>query len=134
MLSLKAWRNCTLTLAETVAACQLVEGGYIPRMPTEMEKLEALVSFVNQLMELHPIISSKGMNSSSTQFVTPSRFGIYEPIHQLGTWGENFKSNGNPNTSTPIIMEVDTKLDTQIQRRLAQNCEAARKSRLRKKV
>ncbi|KAJ0040349.1 hypothetical protein Pint_26720 [Pistacia integerrima] len=53
------------------------------------------------------------MNSPSTQFVTPSRLGIYEPIHQLGTWGEDFKSNGNPNTSTPIIVEVDTKLDTQ---------------------
>ncbi|KAJ0040876.1 hypothetical protein Pint_26702 [Pistacia integerrima] len=110
-------------------------------------------------MELHPIISSKGMNSPSTQFVTPSRLAIYEPIHQLGTWGENFKSNGNPNTSTPMIVEVDTKLDTQsedtsqgtfplsnkyeqeaskpvdkIQRRLAQNREAARKSRLRKKA
>ncbi|XP_044470290.1 transcription factor TGA1-like isoform X1 [Mangifera indica] len=36
------------TLAETVAAGQLVEGGYIPRIPTAMEKLEALVSFVNQ--------------------------------------------------------------------------------------
>ncbi|XP_044477868.1 transcription factor TGA1-like [Mangifera indica] len=37
------------TLAETVAAGQLVEGGYIPRIPTAMEKLEALVSFVNQV-------------------------------------------------------------------------------------
>ncbi|KAJ0097512.1 hypothetical protein Patl1_27400 [Pistacia atlantica] len=36
------------TLAETVAAGQLVEGGYIPRIPTAMEKLEAIVSFVNQ--------------------------------------------------------------------------------------
>ncbi|XP_044470104.1 transcription factor TGA4-like [Mangifera indica] len=35
------------TLAETVAAGQLV-GGYIPRIPIAMEKLEALVSFVNQ--------------------------------------------------------------------------------------
>ncbi|KAJ0039559.1 hypothetical protein Pint_26718 [Pistacia integerrima] len=110
-----------------------------------------------KLMELHPIINLKGMNSLSTQFATPSRLGIYEPIHQLGTWGENFKSNGNPNTSTPMIVEVDTKLDTQrvlprnvppsnkykqeaskpvdkIQRRLAQNCEAARKSRLQKNV
>ncbi|KAJ0040344.1 hypothetical protein Pint_26725 [Pistacia integerrima] len=35
------------TLAETVAAGQLVEGGYIPQIPTAMEKLEAIVSFVN---------------------------------------------------------------------------------------
>lgn len=37
------------TLADTVAAGQLVEGGCIPRIPTAMEKLEALVSFVNQV-------------------------------------------------------------------------------------
>ncbi|KAH9669801.1 transcription factor TGA1 [Citrus sinensis] len=72
----------------------------------------------------------------------------------MSTWVENFKSNGNPNTSAPIIVEVDTRLDNQvqrillmdrkdlsastnkkqIQRRLAQNREAARKSRLRKKA
>lgn len=99
------------------------------------------------------------MNSPSTQYVTPRRLGIYEPIHQMSTWGENFKNNGNPNTSAPIIVEVDTRLDNQsedtshgsqgpsykyeqeaskpfdkIQRRLAQNREAARKSRLRKKA
>ncbi|KAH9718431.1 hypothetical protein WN944_023576 [Citrus x changshan-huyou] len=99
------------------------------------------------------------MNSPSTQYVTPRRLGIYEPIHQMSTWVENFKSNGNPNTSAPIIVEVDTRLDNQsedtshgsqgpfckyeqeaskpfdkIQRRLAQNREAARKSRLRKKA
>ncbi|TXG60533.1 hypothetical protein EZV62_015106 [Acer yangbiense] len=101
----------------------------------------------------------KSMNSPSTQFVTPRQMGIYEPIHQIGMWGENFRNNGNPNTSTSIIAEVDTKLDDQsedtslgafdtsnkyeqeatkptdkIQRRLAQNREAARKSRLRKKA
>ncbi|KAJ0097306.1 hypothetical protein Patl1_27394 [Pistacia atlantica] len=37
------------TLAETIAAGQPVEGGYIPRIPIAMEKLEALVSFVNQV-------------------------------------------------------------------------------------
>ncbi|KAK3211925.1 hypothetical protein Dsin_016631 [Dipteronia sinensis] len=99
------------------------------------------------------------MNSPSTQFVTPRQMSIYEPIHQIGMWGESFRNNGNPNTSTSIIAEVDTKLDDQsedtslgpfdtsnkyeqeatkptdkIQRRLAQNREAARKSRLRKKA
>ncbi|KAJ0097309.1 hypothetical protein Patl1_27390 [Pistacia atlantica] len=48
MLCLKAWRNCNQSLAETVVAGQLVEGGYIPRIPTTMEKLEALVVIVNQ--------------------------------------------------------------------------------------
>ena len=55
------------------------------------------------------------MNSPSTQYVTPRRLGIYEPIHQMSTWVENFKSNGNPNTSAPIIVEVDTRLDNQVQ-------------------
>ncbi|KAK0606924.1 hypothetical protein LWI29_006355 [Acer saccharum] len=110
---------------------------------------------------IHATLNSslKSMNSPSTQFVTPRQMGIYEPIHQIGMWGENFRNNGNRNTSTSIIAEVDTKLDDQsedtslgafdtsnkyeqeatkptdkIQRRLAQNREAARKSRLRKKA
>ncbi|XP_075654284.1 transcription factor TGA1-like isoform X1 [Castanea sativa] len=98
------------------------------------------------------------MNSTSAQFVTTRRIGVYEPIHQISTWGENFKSNGNLNTSSSLILE-DTKLDNQsedashgtmapsnqydqeaskpadkVLRRLAQNREAARKSRLRKKA
>ncbi|KAH8502864.1 hypothetical protein H0E87_014243 [Populus deltoides] len=50
--------------------------------------------------------------------------GIYDPMHQIGMWGENFKSNGNPNTSTmfiagnpnasaSMIIAPDTKLDNQ---------------------
>ncbi|KAK7826413.1 transcription factor tga1 [Quercus suber] len=98
------------------------------------------------------------MNSTSAQFVTTRRIGVYEPIHQISTWGENFKSNGNLNSSSSLILE-DTKLDNQsedashetmapsnqydqeaskstdkVLRRLAQNREAARKSRLRKKA
>ncbi|KAK4585282.1 hypothetical protein RGQ29_022802 [Quercus rubra] len=98
------------------------------------------------------------MNSTSAQFVTTRRIGVYEPIHQISTWGENFKSHGNLNTSSSLILE-DTKLDNQsedashgtmapsnqydqeaskpadkVLRRLAQNREAARKSRLRKKA
>ncbi|XVE83220.1 hypothetical protein DITRI_Ditri16bG0069800 [Diplodiscus trichospermus] len=99
------------------------------------------------------------MNSPSTQFVPSRRMGIYEPIPQIGMWGENFKSNGNPHTSASVIVEVDNKIENEsetashemlassnkydqeatkpidkIQRRLAQNREAARKSRLRKKA
>lgn len=37
-----------LTLAETVASGQLGEGSFVPQMAIAMEKLEALVSFVNQ--------------------------------------------------------------------------------------
>lgn len=54
------------------------------------------------------------MNSPTTQFVTPRRLGIYEPIHQISPWGENFKSNGNPNASASMIVEVDAKLDDQV--------------------
>lgn len=38
------------TLADSVAAGQFMEGTYIPQMTSAMEKLEALVSFVNQVM------------------------------------------------------------------------------------
>ncbi|KAK2975229.1 hypothetical protein RJ640_009006 [Escallonia rubra] len=97
------------------------------------------------------------MNSTSTQYVTSRRMGLYEPIHQISMWGD-FKGNVCPNTSASMIIEVETKLDDQsedtshgtlgpsnnydqeaskpdkVLRRLAQNREAARKSRLRKKA
>ncbi|KAF5458089.1 hypothetical protein F2P56_022151 [Juglans regia] len=98
------------------------------------------------------------MNSPSAQFVTSRRMGVYDPIHQMSMWGENFKSNSNLNSPASLIVE-DVKLDSQsedashgisgpsnqydqeatkpvdkAQRRLAQNREAARKSRLRKKA
>ncbi|XP_062148005.1 transcription factor TGA1-like [Alnus glutinosa] len=98
------------------------------------------------------------MNSPSAHFVPARRIGVYDPIHQINMWGENFKSNSNLNTSASLIVE-EVKLDDQsedashgtvgpsdqydqeatkptdkAQRRLAQNREAARKSRLRKKA
>ncbi|KAL1540830.1 guanine nucleotide-binding protein, alpha-1 subunit tga1 [Salvia divinorum] len=98
------------------------------------------------------------MNSTSTQFVPSRRMGIYEPIHQMGMWGD-FKGNNCLDASPPMILEVAPKLDNQSEdtshgtvgpsnkyeqeaskppdkvfRRLAQNREAARKSRLRKKA
>lgn len=39
-----------LNLAETVAAGQLGENSYVPLMTNAMEKLDALVSFVKQVM------------------------------------------------------------------------------------
>ncbi|TYG89424.1 hypothetical protein ES288_A12G098900v1 [Gossypium darwinii] len=99
------------------------------------------------------------MDFPSTQFVPSRIMGTYQPIHQIGMWGENFKSIGNPSISASVIVEVDNKLENEsetashempapsckhdqeaskpfdkIQRRLAQNREAARKSRLRKKA
>lgn len=38
------------TLAETVAAGQLGEASYMPQMESAMEKLEALVRFVQQVI------------------------------------------------------------------------------------
>ncbi|KAK7358929.1 hypothetical protein VNO77_00870 [Canavalia gladiata] len=103
------------------------------------------------------------MDSTPSDFVSSRRMSVYDPIHQLTMWEENFKSNGNLSASTCLIEEVDMKLDNQvhvqsqdasheilgtstkydqeanklnekIQRRLAQNREAARKSRMRKKA
>ncbi|XP_051117556.1 TGACG-sequence-specific DNA-binding protein TGA-1A-like [Andrographis paniculata] len=98
------------------------------------------------------------MNSGSTQFVPARGMGILEPIHQMAMWGD-FKGSNYLETSPPMILEVDAKLDNQSEdtshgtaepankydqeaskptdkalRRLAQNREAARKSRLRKKA
>ncbi|XP_051127229.1 TGACG-sequence-specific DNA-binding protein TGA-1A isoform X2 [Andrographis paniculata] len=99
------------------------------------------------------------MNSASPQFVPSRRMGICDQLHQTSVWG-SFKDN-NVFFTPPLMMpEVeDTKLDNQsedtshgtfglsnkyeqeeskpedkVQRRLAQNREAARKSRLRKKA
>ncbi|XP_039009582.1 transcription factor TGA4-like isoform X2 [Hibiscus syriacus] len=105
------------------------------------------------------IISSRSMDFPSTLFVPSRTMGTYEPIHQIGLWGENFKSIGSPNISPSVIFDVANKLENEsettshellapsskydqeaskpfdkIQRRLAQNREAARKSRLRKKA
>jgi transcription factor TGA len=98
------------------------------------------------------------MYSSSTQFFMSRRMDFGDPLHQIGMWGDNYKTSTDfLNTST--IIELEAKLDDQsenmshgnsgpsnrydqetskpvekVQRRLAQNREAARKSRLRKKA
>ncbi|XP_042512926.1 transcription factor TGA1-like isoform X2 [Macadamia integrifolia] len=102
------------------------------------------------------------MNSPSTQFPSSRRMGIYEPAHLISMWGESFKGGASPNTGVSTIVGVETKLDDKSEesqdtshgslgpsknydrearklsdkviRRLAQNREAARKSRLRKKA
>ncbi|KAJ4878626.1 Transcription factor TGA1 [Raphanus sativus] len=103
----------------------------------------------------------RSMNSTSTHFVPARRVNIYEPLHQFGMWGETFKSNignGNLNTpshiiiqnsqldnnlsedtshGTPLVFDQETSTSRhpdKIKRRLAQNREAAKKSRLRKKA
>ncbi|KAL3527816.1 hypothetical protein ACH5RR_012472 [Cinchona calisaya] len=98
------------------------------------------------------------MHSTTTQYVASRRMGLYEPMHPIGMWGE-FKGNGCSNASASMILQVETNLDNQsedtshgtsgtpnkydqeaskpvdkVLRRLAQNREAARKSRLRKKA
>ncbi|XP_023552718.1 transcription factor TGA1-like isoform X1 [Cucurbita pepo subsp. pepo] len=100
----------------------------------------------------HAPFSIQPSSSSSL----PGRMGLYEPIHPIGMWGETFRTNLD---APSLLMEADTKLENQsddaslgslgdphiynqkdtkrnekIQRRLAQNREAARKSRLRKKA
>ena len=61
------------------------------------------------------IFISRSMNSPYTQFVPSRRMDIYEPIHQIGMWGETFKSNGNPHTSASVIVEVDNKIENKVQ-------------------
>ncbi|XP_071713788.1 TGACG-sequence-specific DNA-binding protein TGA-1A-like isoform X2 [Rutidosis leptorrhynchoides] len=99
------------------------------------------------------------MNCSFTQYFNLDRMDVYEPMHQFNMWGD-FKGNIYQDAAaTTMISEVDAKLDNQsedtshttngpsnqydqeaskpadkVLRRLAQNREAARKSRLRKKA
>lgn len=105
------------------------------------------------------IPSPNSMSSSSAQFATSRNMGIYEPTHQNSIWGNPFKADSSQNTEASAILESDAKLDNMIEdipsealgssrrhdqeankpadrvsRRLAQNREAARKSRLRKKA
>ncbi|KAI3868486.1 hypothetical protein MKX03_035659 [Papaver bracteatum] len=100
------------------------------------------------------------MNSPTTQFATSRRMGIYDPPHQVSMWTDAFKIHNGPNSAASMIVEMDNKLDStqsddtsqgivgsskkydqeaskpveKVLRRLAQNREAARKSRLRKKA
>ncbi|EPS63781.1 hypothetical protein M569_11002, partial [Genlisea aurea] len=94
------------------------------------------------------------MNSGSTQFVPSRRMGLCDPIHQIAMW-DDFKNSSYLDSPPQIILEFDAKPEQQqseenshepnrydrettkpdkVQRRLAQNREAARKSRLRKKA
>ncbi|KAI3996324.1 hypothetical protein MKX01_026792 [Papaver californicum] len=99
------------------------------------------------------------MSSPITQFATSRNMGIYQQSHQVNMWGNSFRADTSPNTCVSAVVEDDGKLDNKsednsngtigsskkydqeaskpvekVLRRLAQNREAARKSRLRKKA
>lgn len=75
----------------------------------------ALNTSFNLCKKLSLLSVQENMNSPSTQFVPSRRMGIYEPIHQIGMWGEIFKSNDNiPNTPASVIVEVDNKLENEV--------------------
>ncbi|KAL8160732.1 hypothetical protein V2J09_002269 [Rumex salicifolius] len=84
---------------------------------------------------------------------------VYDPLHQISSWIEGYRDDTCPNIPTPTLLQVDEKIENQseytchgvlspssnyeqetskssekVQRRLAQNREAARKSRIRKKA
>ncbi|KAL2339855.1 hypothetical protein Fmac_007795 [Flemingia macrophylla] len=87
------------------------------------------------------------------------KMDIYEPFQQVSMWGDNFKVDGGLNSIASPILMIDTTMENKSEyipqesrepsgadqetsnkdvnkmlRRLAQNREAARKSRLRKKA
>ncbi|GJU20060.1 transcription factor TGA4 [Tanacetum coccineum] len=98
------------------------------------------------------------MASTSTQFATSRRMSIFDPLHHITMWDDTFGCDISQNMGLSSISQVDARLanktecnsqeslepssDNQeaknmsdkLQRRLAQNREAARKSRLRKKA
>uniref|UniRef100_A0A9I9CTQ0 Transcription factor TGA7-like n=1 Tax=Cucumis melo TaxID=3656 RepID=A0A9I9CTQ0_CUCME len=103
------------------------------------------------------LLDGISMSSSSTQLYA-SRMGIYEPFHQINSWPTNAFGSRLDTSISPINKvddcvdnkpefvpfesmdhlesseEMNKPIDDKVQRRLAQNREAARKSRMRKKV
>ncbi|MFS7953069.1 putative transcription factor bZIP family [Helianthus anomalus] len=91
------------------------------------------------------------MASTTTQFATSRKMGIYDPFNNIGMCDNTFRHAISP-TEASSSSRVDTRLankesvgpsleeeaaktmSDKSQRRLAQNREAARKSRLRKKA
>ncbi|XP_057504147.1 transcription factor TGA3-like [Actinidia eriantha] len=98
------------------------------------------------------------MSSTSTQFAPSARMGMYDAIHQVSMWESTFRGDIIPNSDASVPVQINARLDNKaeyasydslgpsenhqeankmsekVQRRLAQNREAARKSRLRKKA
>lgn len=101
------------------------------------------------------------MDPQSTQYISSRRTGggfDSSSTRQLDMWADSFKADNSPRTGTSSNMEADAKVDKsedahrgtvvvsrssdqeankpsdKVLRRLAQNREAARKSRLRKKA
>nr|UUG47646.1 transcription factor TGA1 [Gastrodia elata] len=100
------------------------------------------------------------MNIGSIAMLELRRMGLYDPSHQVGLWTSCLKTESSQNTScSAIVEEQDGRIENisedahhgivgtskpyeqeaskppdKVVRRLAQNREAARKSRLRKKA
>ncbi|XP_073110165.1 transcription factor TGA4 isoform X2 [Elaeis guineensis] len=99
------------------------------------------------------------MSFQSTRYSSCSTMGIYEQNHQVSMWDDSFRADSSQYTCSSTVLEADVKIDSgfenithetlgsskksnqeankpgdKVLRRLAQNREAARKSRLRKKV
>ncbi|KAI3736606.1 hypothetical protein L2E82_26502 [Cichorium intybus] len=114
-------------------------------------------------MRIEKIVHEQGLRSimastsTSTHFATSRRMGIYEPLHHIGMWDDTFGCDVSPDTGSSMISQVNRlankteyisqesigpssdnlaakNMSDKLQRRLAQNREAARKSRLRKKA
>uniref|UniRef100_M1BF04 Transcription factor TGA7 n=2 Tax=Solanum tuberosum TaxID=4113 RepID=M1BF04_SOLTU len=100
------------------------------------------------------------MSSTSTQFAPTRRMGIFEPFHHMSMWEDAFRGDIMPSVSACMVTPANDRADDKsgytssdqlipsgsednqagksvsdkVQRRLAQNREAARKSRMRKKA
>ncbi|KAK4374398.1 hypothetical protein RND71_005075 [Anisodus tanguticus] len=96
------------------------------------------------------------MSSPSTQFAPARRMGIFEPFHHMSMWEDTFRGDIIPRAGACMVTPPNDKsgytsseqlipsgsednqagksISDKVQRRLAQNREAARKSRMRKKA
>ncbi|XP_019174139.1 PREDICTED: transcription factor TGA7-like isoform X2 [Ipomoea nil] len=107
------------------------------------------------------MVSYQAMNIPSTSQFAPTRMGLYEPFHPMRMWEETLRGDMIPSTGGCMVTQANERTDDnkfdykynesaipspsgdnqagkgltdKAQRRLAQNREAARKSRLRKKA
>ncbi|XP_015071682.1 transcription factor TGA4-like isoform X1 [Solanum pennellii] len=105
-------------------------------------------------------LQAMNMTSPTTQFAPTRRMGIYEPFHQMSVWEDAFRGDIMPSADACMVSHPNDRPDDKsgytsgeqhmpsgsgdnqgprsssdkVQRRLAQNREAARKSRMRKKA
>ena len=54
------------------------------------------------------------MSSTSTQFATSARMGMYDPIHQVSMWESMFRGDIIPNSDASVPVQIDARLGNKV--------------------